>query len=76
MNSKSCQSDNLLQKAHMKFTGPDLFESGHEKMYLMPYVNNKGVDQSAHSRSLISTFVVHCQDRMIPLVYMSEISRF
>ena len=26
--------------------------------------------------SLINTFVVHCQDRMIPLVYISEISRF
>ena len=27
-------------------------------------------------RSLISAFVVRCQDRMIPLVYISEISRF
>ena len=26
--------------------------------------------------SLISAFVVRCQDRMIPLVYISEISRF
>ena len=28
-----------------------------------------------HPRSLISAFVVRCQDRMIPLVYISEISR-
>ena len=30
------------------------------RKYLMPYVNNKGADQPAHSRSLISTFVVRC----------------
>ena len=45
-------------------------------MCLMSYANNKGADQTAHSRSLISAFVVRCQDRMIPLVYISEISRF
>ena len=28
----------------------------------MPYANNKGADQPAHPRSLISTFVVHCPD--------------
>ena len=38
---------------------------GHAKMCLMSYVNNKGADQAAHSRSLISTFVVHCLDSMI-----------
>ena len=41
---------------------------------VMPYANNKGADQPAHSRSLISAFVVRCQDRIIPLVPMSEIS--
>ena len=45
-------------------------------MCLMPYANNKGADQPVHPRSLISAFVVRCQDRMIPLVYISEISRF
>ena len=44
-------------------------------MCLMPYANNKGADQPAHPRSLINAFVVRCQDRMIPLVYISEISR-
>ena len=51
-------------------------EPGHEEMYLMPYANNKGADQPAHPRSLISALVVRCQDRMIPLVYISEILRF
>ena len=40
----------------------------------MPYANNKGADQPAHPRSLISTFVVRCLDRMIPLTSISEIS--
>ena len=34
-------------------------EPRHEKKKLfMPYANNKGADQPAHPRSLISTFVV------------------
>ena len=45
---------------------------GYEKMCLMPYANNKGADQPAHPRSLISAFVVRCQDRMIPLVYIPK----
>ena len=54
-----------------------LHEPGHEKMCLIPYANNKDADQPAHPRSkLISVFVVRCQDGMIPLVYISEISRF
>ena len=40
----------------------------------MPYTNNKGADQPAHRRSLISTFVVRCLDSMIPLVSISEIA--
>ena len=34
-------------------------------MCLMPYANNKGADQPAHPRSLISTFVVRCLDSII-----------
>ena len=41
------------------------FRPGHTKMCLMPYANNKGADQPAHPRSLISTFVVPCLDRHI-----------
>ena len=52
-----------------------LFETRHEKTCLVPYVNNKGADQPAHPRSLISTFVVRSLDSMIPVVAMHEISR-
>ena len=40
----------------------------------MPYANNKGADQPAPPRSLISTFVVRCLDSIVPLVSISEIS--
>ena len=45
-------------------------------MCLMPYANNKGAGQPAHPRGLISTFIVRWQDRMLLLVYISEILRF
>ena len=51
-----------------------MIEPRHEKT-CTPYANNKGPDQSAHPRSLISTFVVHCLDSIISLVSISEISR-
>ena len=44
-------------------------------MCLMTYANNKGADQPAHPRSLISTFVVRCQDSIMPQVSISEISK-
>ena len=40
----------------------------------MPYANNKGEDQPAHPRSLISAFVIRCYDSIIPLVSISKIS--
>ena len=40
----------------------------------MPYAKNKGGDQPAHPRSLISTFVVRCLYSIISLVSKSEIS--
>ena len=33
----------------------------------MPYANNKGTDQPAHSRSLINAFIVLCLDSIIPI---------
>ena len=51
-------------------------EPGHAKMCLIPYANNKGADQPAHPRSLISAFVVRSLDSIISLVSRSEISRF
>ena len=40
----------------------------------MPYATNKGADQPAHPRSLISAFVVRYLDSIILLVSISEIS--
>ena len=31
----------------------------------MPYANNKGTDQPAHPRSLISAFIVRCLDSIV-----------
>ena len=50
------------------------YEPGHEKICLMPYANNKGADQPAHPRSLISAFVVRCLDRVMSLVSVTKIS--
>ena len=52
------------------FIGP-----GHAKMCFMPCANNKGTDQPAHPRSLISTFVVRCLDSVICIVAISKVSR-
>ena len=52
-----------------------IHEPRHEKMCLMSYANNKGADQPAHPRSLISAFVVRCLDSVISLDSISEISR-
>ena len=41
----------------------------------MPYANNKGADQPAHPRSLISAFFIRCLDSKIPLLAIAEISR-
>ena len=44
-------------------------------MCLMSYVNNKGADQPAHPRSLISAFAVRCLDSIISLDSIAEMSR-
>ena len=44
-------------------------------MCLMPYANNKGADQPAHPRSLISTFVVRYLNSIYKLA-LSKVSRF
>ena len=44
-----------------------------ENLFL-PHGNNKGADQPAHPRSLISAFVIRCLDSIIRLVSISEIS--
>ena len=40
----------------------------------MSYANNKGADQPAHPRSLISAFVVRCLDSVMSLVSVTKIS--
>ena len=40
----------------------------------MSYANNKGADQPAHPRSLISNFVVRCLDSVMSLVYVTKIT--
>ena len=41
----------------------------------MPYANNKGAGQPAHSHSLISAFVVRCLDSTMHSIAKSKISR-
>ena len=47
------------------------YEPGREKT---SYANNKGADQPAHPRSLISAFVVRCLDSVMSLVSVMKIS--
>ena len=44
-------------------------------MRLMSYANNKGADQPAHPRSLMSAFFVLCLDSIISLDSIAEIPR-
>ena len=53
-----------------------IFEPRHEKTCLMPYANNRGAEQPAHPRSLISTFVDRCLNTsIIPTLAKSKIPR-
>ena len=55
----SCQIKTFLYRYISATSWENLF---------MSYANNKGADQPAHSRSLISAFVVRCLDSIISLV--------
>ena len=46
------------------------------KTLFMPYANNKGAGQPAHSRSPIKTFVIRCLDSIIPLISISKFLSF
>ena len=46
---------------------------GHAKTRLMSYANNKGADQPAHPRNLISTFVVRSLDSMICILAIYKV---
>ena len=41
----------------------------------MPYANNKGADQPAHPRSLISTFIAHYLDSIMPILAKAKFPR-
>ena len=58
-----------LEPSHNKENKPR-----HEKTLFLQYANNKGADQPAHPRSLVSAFVVRCLESIIHLVSKSEIS--
>ena len=49
-------------------------EPGQEKMCLMSYANNKGADQPAHPRSLISAFVVRCLDSLMSVISVIKLA--
>ena len=73
----NCFSVDLMNSL-LKLGGDDftkLYGPCHAKTCLMPYANNKGADQPAHLRSLISTFFVRCLDSIMPLVSIPEISK-
>ena len=59
--------------AHICALGAIEWATSWENLFML-YANNKGADQSALPRSLISTFVVRCRDSIIPLVSITEIS--
>ena len=69
-------ADRMANGVDLDQTAPSVSGPGHAKMCLMPYANNKGVDQPAYPHSLISTFVVRCLDSMICILAISKVSRF
>ena len=52
-----------------KINGPQ-----HEKTCLRRFVNNKGADQPAHPRSLISAFVIRLLESVISRLATSQFS--
>ena len=61
--AQACLSENL---------GSLRYEPRHEKT-CFAYAHNKGADQPAHLRSLISTFVVRCLGSIKPVFSISKI---
>ena len=56
-NTITLQCVKIAQLYKIYKLGQVVYELRHEKTCLMPYANNKGADQPAHPRSLISAFV-------------------
>ena len=53
-----------------------LYEPRREKTCLQGFANNKDADQPAHSRCLISNFVIRLLENIISMHTTSEISIF
>ena len=60
-------------KTFLKVFRQRVIGPGHAKTCLNPYVNNKGADEPAHPRNLISTCVVRCLDSMICILALIKI---
>ena len=54
----------------------NILEHRRKKTCLRKFANNKDADQPAHSRSLISAFVIRLLERIILSLATSEISNF
>ena len=67
------RSDDSLKSKFISFSLLDYMSC---ENCFKPYANNKGVDQPAHPRNLISTFVVHCLNSAICIFAISKVSRF
>ena len=74
LNDLLYRKHGILEICGQTVLSMNIFEPSHEKMCLMSYANNKGADQPAHPRSLISAFIVRCLDS-ISLDFIAEISR-
>ena len=59
----------ILPDLSINFCHIDIWATSWENLF-MPYANNKGADQFAHPRSLISTFVVHCHVSVVSSFYI------
>ena len=56
---------------HQSIRSPSFCHMSHViRKPVMPYANNKGADQPAHRRSLISTIDVRCLDSIISSFYI------
>ena len=75
-NLSQCLYSQILRHSYSKVHVPSYKQFIWDpswKNKFMPYANNKGADQPAHPRSLISTFIVHCLDSIIPLLAIRSV---
>ena len=66
---------NLPHCHSLKGKGNPIIRATSWENLFLPYANNKGADQPAHPRSLISAFVVCSLDSIISILAIAKISR-